>query len=141
MKMKKVILSIVALLMMSVQVQAQTATVPANIKAAFEKAYANATNVVWDLDRDHWEAEFIWNNAKAEVEYDLNGNLIKEDIKLTDKELPAAIRAALNRDYAGYVISEIEKETEKGVTVYEIEFTHNGKKMEIEYDLNGNIVK
>ena len=139
--MTKSILSIVILLMLTIQVNAQTATVPANIKAAFDKAYANATNVVWDEEKDSWEAEFMWNNEKAEVEYDLNGNLIKEDIKLTDKELPAAIRTALNRDYAGSVITEIERETEKGVTVYEIEFTHNGKKMEVEYDLNGNVVK
>ncbi len=51
------------------------------------------------------------------------------------------VRAIIEAAYPGAKISEIEKEKYKGQKVYEVDFKHDGQKLEAIISLDGEIVK
>ncbi|MDQ3314381.1 MAG: hypothetical protein M3505_07095 [Verrucomicrobiota bacterium] len=59
--------------------------------------------------------------------------------KLTD--LPVAAQAAIKARVGDATIEEIEKETEKGQIVYQVEAKKNGTKIEFKVDNDGKIVE
>ena len=59
-----------------------------------------------------------------------------EDKKLTLDQLPAAVKAAALKQANGVAISEIEEETKKGKTVYEVKFGDT----EVTLDANGTVL-
>ena len=60
--------------------------------------------------------------------------------KLTLKDLPPAVQQTVNAELKGGEIKSIDRETEHGVTQYEIETTVNGKHRDFNVDLKGNLV-
>lgn len=59
-----------------------------------------------------------------------------EDRKLTLDQLPPAVKAAALKQANGVPIKEIEEETKKGKTVYEVEFGNT----EVTFDANGTVL-
>ncbi|MES9830898.1 MAG: PepSY domain-containing protein [Candidatus Thiodiazotropha sp. DIVDIV] len=51
------------------------------------------------------------------------------------------VRKIIENAYPGSRISEVEKETYKGKKIYEVDFTHEGKKLEAIIKLDGTIIK
>ena len=51
------------------------------------------------------------------------------------------VRAIIEAAYPGAKITEIEKETYKGKKIYEVDFKHDGQKLEAIISLDGEIVK
>lgn len=59
-----------------------------------------------------------------------------EDKKLTLDQLPPVVKAAALKQANGVPITEIEEETRKGKTVYEVEFGDT----EVTFDANGKVL-
>lgn len=53
----------------------------------------------------------------------------------------ADVRAIIEEAYPGAKITEIEKEKYKGEKIYEVDFKHDGKKLEAIISLEGEIIK
>jgi len=51
------------------------------------------------------------------------------------------VRAIIEETYPGAIITEIEKEKYKGKKIYEVDFNHNGEKLEAIISLEGEIIK
>ena len=51
------------------------------------------------------------------------------------------IRAIIEEAFPGAIITEIEKEKYRGKKVYEVDFKHDGKKLEAIISLEGEIIK
>lgn len=51
------------------------------------------------------------------------------------------VRAIIKEAYPGAVITEIEKEKYKGQKIYEVDFNHDGEKLEAIISLEGEIIK
>ncbi|HTV19514.1 MAG TPA: PepSY domain-containing protein [Polyangiaceae bacterium] len=60
---------------------------------------------------------------------------------VTLDQLPAAVRATVERETKGGKITSIEKEHEEGVLIYEVEFTQNGKAFELDVALDGKLLE
>jgi uncharacterized membrane protein YkoI len=60
--------------------------------------------------------------------------------KLTLKDLPPAVQKTVQEQLKGGEIKAISKETEKGVTQYEIESLLNGKHRDFNVDTKGTLV-
>ena len=61
------------------------------------------------------------------------------EVKMAD--VPAKVRAGFEKQYAGAKVHKIEKETYRNGTVhYEFEFEHAGKRMEAEFDTDGELL-
>jgi len=53
----------------------------------------------------------------------------------------ADVRAIIEAAYPGARITEIEKEKYQGEKIYEVDFKHDGKKLEAIISLEGEIIK
>ena len=51
------------------------------------------------------------------------------------------VRAIIEEAYPGAKITEIEKEKYQGKKIYEVDFKHDGKKLEAIISLDGEIIK
>jgi uncharacterized membrane protein YkoI len=60
---------------------------------------------------------------------------------LAKNDLPAPVRATLEKESAGCTVEEIEKETEDGKVEYEIEIDCNGKEYELEIAADGKLLE
>ncbi len=133
--------------------------VPAPTRTAFEAKYPNASRVTWsrykaetdrkDMDPSDWEYKldtndytvmFNWNGEDYYAWYD-DSNLIRATSRVESSKLPAAVNDAINKEFPGYTIKEIDKENDKDRTTYEIDLDKNGEKMKVHIDENGKVVK
>ncbi|MCG8486123.1 MAG: PepSY domain-containing protein [Chromatiales bacterium] len=51
------------------------------------------------------------------------------------------VRKIVKAAYPGARITEVEKETYKGERIYEVDFVHEGKRLEAIIELDGTIIK
>ena len=63
-----------------------------------------------------------------------------DDKKLQKKDLPPAVQKTVDEQTKGAEIKNISKETEKGVTQYEVEPLVNGKHRDFNVDTKGGMV-
>lgn len=60
--------------------------------------------------------------------------------QVTLDQVPAAVKATILKESAGGKITEIERETKNGKTVYEAEFLLNGKEIEVKIAPDGTLL-
>lgn len=113
--------------------------VPAVVKSALHKNYANATKVTWEKENGNYEAN--WGGKSGEdnsVQYTPSGNFIEIVNAIAINQLPASVATYVKEHYKGAKITEAGKVTDaKGKLSYEAEV--HGK--DIIFDENGNFVK
>lgn len=64
----------------------------------------------------------------------------KEAQKVTLAEVPAAVRATIDKEIPGAKIGKIEKEEHDGKTVYDVEAKFKGKAVEMDIALDGKVL-
>ena len=60
---------------------------------------------------------------------------------ITIDQVPAAVRATINRESAGGVVQEIQKESEPGEVEYDVDIVKGGHKIGLEIAENGSILE
>lgn len=63
------------------------------------------------------------------------------DVEMTFEELPEPVRETAKREVRGGTIVDIERETERGATIYEVEFIEQGKKYELDIAEDGTLLR
>jgi len=66
------------------------------------------------------------------------GNADEEEVTL--EQVPAAVKETILKEAAGAEITEIERETKNGKTVYEAEFLRDGREIEIKVGPDGTLL-
>jgi uncharacterized membrane protein YkoI len=125
----------------------------------FESRYPNASAVTWyryapddridlvpsdwdfALDENDYEVRYTMDGSDYVAYYD-NGRWIRSETMLFDRtKLPASVTNAINTQYAGYTIQDVDREDEDNQVVYEVELVKGNEKCKIHYSTDGNIVK
>jgi hypothetical protein len=140
-------------------------TAPTVAEAAFNKQYPGASDVVWsaydslaaipiDMRLTGWkkmksEDHMVKFNYKDEAYYawyDSKGKFIGSatPIPIEDvNKLPAAVKTAVNNAiktrYAGYTVSQVNRETQAGKKSYEVELTKDESKVRMLVSATGKI--
>ena len=60
---------------------------------------------------------------------------------VTIDQLPAPVRATVDRETKGGQITDIERDTERGKTIYEVEFVLDGKEYELDIAEDGKLLE
>ena len=114
-------------------------TVPATVKTALAKKYADASKVTWEKENGNYEAN--WGGKSGEdhsVQFTPSGSFIEIVNAISISELPNTVTTYVKAHYKGRKITEAGRVTDaEGKTSYEAEV--NGK--DIIFDENGNFVK
>ncbi len=64
----------------------------------------------------------------------------KREEEITLEQVPAAVRATILKEAAGAKITEVERETKNGKTVYEAEFLRDGQEIEVKIAPDGTVL-
>lgn len=141
--MKKIffVIALVAILSMNASGQV-IKEVPSNVKSAFSKQFPKASNVKWAKENaKEWEAEFKMNGKEYSANFDLNASCLEVEFEILISEIPVAVKATLDKEFATYKIEEAVVSENKSVKLYEFDLKKDGKKTEVAIDINGKVVK
>lgn len=114
--------------------------VPGNLKDAFSKEYSKATDVEWEKELDNYKVEFDLNRQDHEVWYDASGSIIKKEQEMTEAELPQAIRDAIESNYAGHQVDDVEMIWHDNTNTYEVELEKGQEEKHITFDGNAKVL-
>jgi uncharacterized membrane protein YkoI len=121
--------------------------VPKAVIDAFEKAYPNAKSPEFETEtfegRAVYEVEYKENGKEYEALYSADGILVQTEEEIDVKSLSEPVVQAVNKTYPEANIKEAEKlmKPDGTLTGYEVEIKTEGKKFELELDVNGKILK
>ena len=140
--MKKIFACAIALLLF-INSSFSQVKVPEAVKTAFTSKFPYATNVKWEKEnKNELEANFKMNNTDVSANFGLDGSWVETETTIPASELPTAVSSAVNTKYPGAVYGRTEKIEKPGDKIlYEVNFTLNGKKKELELTPDGIIAK
>jgi uncharacterized membrane protein YkoI len=126
----------------------------------FETRYPNATAVTWykfsprepveilpsdwdyNLDASDYEVRFVGSDGSEYVAWYDNGTWVRGEAYTFDaSKLPSAVSQAINKDFNGYMIKDVDREDNTSRVVYEVELEKGVDKCKIHYAADGSIVK
>jgi len=100
-----------------------------------------------EVERDAEDGKVVYeieaetaDGREIELEVAEDGTLLEkqEEVRLTD--VPAAVRATIKRELGGVMPEEVERVTEKGTIIYEVEAEVSGKEIELEIGEDGTLL-
>ncbi len=115
--------------------------IPAAVKESLLSSFPDAAEIDWELKGEDYEADFDINKMAYSALFNASGNLLKHKQDIPESELPDAVRAAINADYAAYRLDEIEKLEEGQTTLYQVELDNNTKDEKLVYSADGQQVQ
>ena len=114
--------------------------VPAVVVNAFQQKFPQQSIVEWEYKKGLYEAEFEIKNLDYSVYIDSTGKIVRYKKEINVNELPAAVNAAIQKDFSGYKIEDIKKiEASTGVT-YKVELEKGEDERKITFSPDGKIV-
>jgi uncharacterized membrane protein YkoI len=139
--MKKMTLTVLGIIVFAASSYA--VDVPKAVADAFAKKFPAATSIKWGKENaKEYEAEFKLNGKSISANFLTDGSWVETESEISSSELPAAVTTAVQTKNAGAVISKIFKiEKAKGNTTYEVEIKTGGKKKDLIFNADGNLVK
>lgn len=131
--------------MVSTRVAAQDlneSQVPAAVLASMKKAFPNATDVDWELKGTQYKVDFDLGTPSRDhdVWYDAAGTALKHEEDIPATELPAAVQAAIQKDFPGHRVDDADKVVEGNVTTYKVELKTSGQDWKVVFDANGAVL-
>jgi hypothetical protein len=140
--MEKKILILVAVIFIGFSACGQSEKdIPAPVKSAFSQKFTGATNVKWDKENDEeWEAEFKLGGKNYSANFDNAGTWVETEYQISLKEIPAAVKAALDKESAGAKIKVSEVTETKDGKSYEFVVGKGKKETELVIDNAGNVI-
>ena len=119
--------------------------VPAPVAAAFEKHAAGGKIVKVEQDEENgkitYEAQIKVKDAVSEVSVDAKGKLVSVEDVIPLAEVPAAVRAAIEKEAGEGKAEKVERVKEGGKTTYEAVIAAKGKREEVVFSETGKVVQ
>lgn len=139
--MKKMITMITAAVLLSASVFAHDGSnVNTKVKSAFQKDFAEATNVKWESKDDFYFAEFKVGNSSFSAAYNEEGERVATSRTVKLDMLPIAVLQALNSKYEGYKFSKNVTEVNfQNETNYYITIANDKKVLNLKANANGDV--
>lgn len=134
--MKKIFLAITVFF--SVCVMAQKSGTPAAVKAAFTKAFPNATKIKYEKEDGNYEVSFVDKGNEMSVIYNAKGALQESEHEMKVSALPPAITAYMKEHYKGISVKGAAKITKTDGSI-NYEAALKGK--DVIFDANGKFIK
>lgn len=116
-------------------------SLPPVIATAFHAAYPNAT--ILNVSREPQDGKIVYEiesrdgSMRRDLLYALDGQVIEIEEMLPADSVPAAVRAALERDVKGATLVSAERVTRGDVVLYEVQARRNGRTQALTYDPAG----
>jgi uncharacterized membrane protein YkoI len=135
-----------------------TVIVPVAIRTSFDTKYPKATKITWyqytpdktqNVDPEAWYyvlddkdyyVTFNWQDADYIAWYD-NGTWIRSSQNIDNIDLPADVMRAINTQYPGFRISDVDLERDNKQDLYEVKLVKGDTKWNVHYLANGSVAR
>jgi hypothetical protein len=117
--------------------------VPAPVMQAFTKDFPNAMDVEWKLSGTQYKVEFETGLffVDHEVWYDASGRMLRHEEEISASDLPAAVVTAINTEFPGYRVDDVERITMDGAVSYVVELKMKGyQEWKAAFDPQGKLI-
>ena len=94
-----------------------------------------------DNGKTVYEAELTIGGRNTDLSIDAQGKVLEAELATTLDKIPAAARAAIEKQAGAGKVMTVEEVTEEGKTLYEAEINKGGKTSEVRVDADGHPVK
>ena len=142
--MKKIVLMLTAMLLLSGYGYSQKIAadkVPADVKTAFQKKFPTAAKVTYEMEKVDYEINFTLSGTECSAVFDKDGKWIETETDVKDSELPAKVKATLDKEFAGYKHNEsVKLEIPWRAFIYEFEVSKGDTKLEVQIDQDGTVL-
>jgi hypothetical protein len=141
--MKTMILSLAAILLFGFTACGQSGKdVPAQVKSAFSQKFSGATSVKWSRENDEeWEAGFKLGGKNYSANFNNAGTWMETEYRISIKDIPAPVKAALDKESAGSKIKVSEVTETKEGKFFEFVAGTGEDETEFVIDISGNVIK
>jgi uncharacterized membrane protein YkoI len=137
---------------------ADTVIVPDAIRTSFDTKYPKASKVMWyqyapdktkptdptvwyyGLDEKDYYVTFNWEDADYIAWYD-NGAWIRSSQNIDNIDLPADVMRAVNTQYPGFRIADVDLEHDNKQTLYEVKLVKGDTKWNVHYTPTGTVAR
>lgn len=116
--------------------------VPDAVRSSFSKKFPTAKDVQWSKENEtEFEAEFKNASKEQSANFHVSGMWLVTETEIKTTQLPAAIQAAIKKEFAGFKIEEAEQveSSEKG-SLYEVKLEKGEKTISVEFSPSGEIL-
>ncbi len=114
---------------------------PASVSTAFSQKFPDASKVKWGKENDNeWEVEFKMDSKEYSANFDNSGVWVETEYEITAKEIPAAVKTTLEKEFAGYKIAESEVSETPESKVYEFALSKGKERLEAAIDAAGKVI-
>jgi len=115
-------------------------TPPEVVTKTFAEKFENAEKVKWTKEEaTEWEAEFKINGKETSALFDLSGKWLETETGIEKNELPPAVKAAIDHQFAGCKFGEASHIETPEFTGYEIAVKSRGKEIEVQVTKDGKL--
>lgn len=139
--MKNITPFVFAVLLINVTSCEKNDNVPQKVKDTFAMKFPNATEVEWDEESDtEWEAEFDLDGKEYSSNFMNDGTWVETEYEVSESDIPKAVLDAMNTDFEGYEVEDIEFTETKDGKAYEFSIEKGEDELEVIIDAQGNIL-
>jgi len=114
--------------------------VPQAVLNTFNNRFPKATDVEWKKKGDDYNVSFDLNRIDHHATFGRSGTLQEHGKELSSSMIPAAIRAAVTRDYPQHRIDEVQTVLRNKVTNYDVSLDGRPD-LKVLYSASGKLLK
>ena len=144
--MKKVIRFLITFGALALGVFAQQLSadkVPASVRQSYQSKFEGVRKVEWKLKSDrNYEAEFRLHGVDIAAKFDPIGNWLETETTIPRSKLTRQVRAAISKEFKGYVIVEtqkIERFDEKRI-LFEVHLANAKEILKTQFEVDGTLL-
>src|SRR5690606_36298227 len=109
----------------------------------FQKTFPNAIDVEWERKDPQYKVEFETGVLEHDNEawYDASGKLLRHEEEIPASGLPAAVLAAIQKDFPGFVTDDGKKVTMGGAVSDIVKLKAHKQKLKVVFDQSGKVLE
>jgi hypothetical protein len=117
------------------------ADVPSVVANALKVKYPDAAKIEWELKEDTYKADFEIGSTDHDVWITKTGNIIKHKEDIKKSQLPPAVTANIQKDFANYKIDDADKVETEGKVLYQVELDGTSEDRKLLFNQDGTLVE
>lgn len=117
-----------------------TANIPAVVKSNFYEKHTDAQKVEWQMSDQNYLVKYEIADIDHKIIYSPAGEIIFTAKEIKAAELPAAVAAAIAKDFPNYKIDDADEITKNGKITYKVDLDGEPD-MKAWYQADGTLIK
>lgn len=112
--------------------------VPRSVMEAFNTTFPDASDVEWEKKGKEFEADFEIKNIDYSARFSAQGKLVMQKNDILVLDMPNAVSNAIEKEYNGYHIDDVEKIEMDGKEYFQVELDGKMRDRKVVYTADGN---